>query len=156
MRIFKKTEVSEMFPKNIFSLLILSVVIYCFSGCSDSPSPIIQPSPTSTPVVLTAGSIQGVVSNQLAVIPNAYLKYYHFQSSVNDNNLYTTFANERGEYLIENLPPGEGLIEAWLSKEGHDNQTENPIANYKITITIGITTIQDIKSGHFDAYGKNI
>ena len=137
------------FSKHFSTTIIMIVtLLFIFSGCSDSPStPIPQPTPTT-------GIIQGIVSDEFAVIPNAYLKFYHFQNNNENNTPFTTITNEKGEYLINNLPSGEGLIEVWLSKDGHDNQTENPIANYRIIIISGTTIVQNIKSGHFDAYGK--
>ena len=145
-----------MLPKYIFFPIII-IVIFCFCGCSDTTSISgIQPTPTSTQPPRTSGSIQGVVSDEFAVMPNAFIKFHHFQSSSNDSNVFTTIANERGEYLINDIPPGQGLVEAWLTKEGHDNMTENPIANYKAEIILGKTITQDIKYGHFDAYGKSI
>lgn len=138
---------SKNLGKKIILFLILLMII---AGCSDSPTTTpnpVQPTPTT-------GSIRGLVSDQFAVIPNAYLKLYLFQGSNSTENLYTATANDRGEYVIYNIPPGEGMIEAWISQTGHDDGNENPIANYQISISAGKTTVQDIKSGHYDAYGK--
>ncbi len=137
-----------MSKKFLISIIVLSIISgIIIAGCSDSGSNQITVPPTVTSTAIP--DLVTIKGQALEIngtpIPNAFVVCVNQGLSAS----LSTLADNVGNYLFKNLPPGNYRIEIWRSEGEHNSSPGSPIGAVNITVIEGTITV-NVTAGKID------
>ena len=132
----------------LISIVVLSIISgIIISGCGDSGSNQITVPPTVTSTAIP--DLVTIKGQALEIngtpIPNAFVVCVNQGLSAS----LSALADNLGNYLFKNLPPGNYRIEIWRSEGDHNSSPGSPIGAVNITVTDGTVTV-NVTAGTID------
>ncbi|MEQ8189995.1 MAG: YCF48-related protein [Candidatus Eremiobacterota bacterium] len=129
-----------MAKKLLISIVLISIISgIVIAGCGDSGSNQIVVPATGTPTQIA--SFVTIKGQALEVngtpIPNAFVVCVNLGLSAS----LSTLADQLGNYIFRNLPPGTYRIEIWRTEGEHSSSPGSPIGAVNITVTEGSVTV---------------
>ncbi|MEQ8167792.1 MAG: carboxypeptidase-like regulatory domain-containing protein, partial [Candidatus Eremiobacterota bacterium] len=129
-----------MAKKLLISIVLISIISgIVIAGCGDSGSSQIVVPATGTPTQIA--SLVTIKGQALEVngtpIPNAFVVCVNPGLSAS----LSTLADQLGNYIFSNLPPGTYRIEIWRTEGEHSSSPGSPIGAVNITVTEGSVTV---------------
>jgi len=129
-----------MAKKLLISIVLISIISgIVIAGCGDNGSGQIVVPATGTPTQIA--SLVTIKGQALEVngtpIPNAFVVCVNLGLSAS----LSTLADQLGNYIFRNLPPGTYRIEIWRTEGEHSSSPGSPIGAVNITVTEGSVTV---------------
>ena len=129
-----------MAKKFLISIVLISIISgIVIAGCGDNGSSQIVVPATGTPTQIA--SLVTIKGQALEVngtpIPNAFVVCVNPGLSAS----LSTLADQLGNYIFRNLPPGTYRIEIWRTEGEHSSSPGSPIGAVNITVTEGSVTV---------------